>query len=231
MSVMPPVDLRARPSDTAASPPASASSPAALRLRRPGWRDPRLAVGLLLVAVSTVVGARLLAVSDDTVTVWATAGPVRAGDAADEVRLVPSRVDLEGDAGAVYLPTDRAPEGVFTHDLAAGELVSSGALGEPDSQRRADLAVAVEAGNVPVDLAAGDLVDVWSVPEPAAAGGTSGVAERVLEEVPVTAVESGSALGATGRQVVVQVDRAGTDLGEVIGTLSGGTVVLVRVGG
>ena len=51
----------------------------ATRVRRPGWRDPRLAVGLVLVAAATVAGARLLATSDDTVAVWVTtiAGPGR----------------------------------------------------------------------------------------------------------------------------------------------------------
>jgi hypothetical protein len=42
----------------------------ALRVRRPGWRDPRLWIGVVLVAGSVVAGARLLAAADDTVQVW-----------------------------------------------------------------------------------------------------------------------------------------------------------------
>ena len=47
-------------------------SPPARRLRRPGWRDPRLAVGVLLLCGSVLLGARVLASADDTVAVWGT---------------------------------------------------------------------------------------------------------------------------------------------------------------
>ena len=40
-------------------------APAATRVARPGWRDPRLWIGLLIVAGSVVLGARLLAAVDD----------------------------------------------------------------------------------------------------------------------------------------------------------------------
>ena len=39
-------------------------APAAARLRRPSWRDPRLLVGLLLVAVAVVVGTTAVAAAD-----------------------------------------------------------------------------------------------------------------------------------------------------------------------
>ena len=48
----------------------AAPAPAVRRLRSSRWRDPRLAVGVVLVAASVVVGARVLAAADDTVAVW-----------------------------------------------------------------------------------------------------------------------------------------------------------------
>ena len=42
-----------------------------MRGHRPAWRDPRLWIGVVLVAASVVAGARLLAAADDTVQVWA----------------------------------------------------------------------------------------------------------------------------------------------------------------
>ncbi len=191
-----------------------------------------MAVGLVLVAVATVVGARLLGAADDTVTVWATADRVRAGEPVREATLVPSRVSLaDGAAESTYLPAGEVPAAVFTRDLAAGEIVPVGAVGAAGAQDTADLSLAVETGDAPLDLAVGDLVDVWSVADPAAGAGRGGDAEQVLEEVRVSTVRSGSALGAPGRQVVVAVDEDGTDLGDVLGTLGGGTVVLVRVEG
>src|SRR5687768_11311810 len=55
-------------------------APQAVRATRPGWRDPRLWVGILIVAVSVVAGARLLAAADDTVTVWTAVRDMGAGD-------------------------------------------------------------------------------------------------------------------------------------------------------
>ena len=227
MSGMPALDQQLRSASSTGSNSTPGSSPPALRLRRPGWRDPRLLVGLVLVAASTLAGARLLAASDDTVTVWATADTVRTGDDAADVELVPSRVRLEdGATESSYLSSESQPSGVFTRDLAAGELVPAAAVSNAESDV-ADVALAVEAGDAPVDLTDGELVDVWSVPD-LAAGRSANHAERVLRAVPVGTVRSDAALGATGRQVVVSVD-GGVDLGPVLETLAGGRVVLVRV--
>ena len=48
-------------------PAADTEVPRATRSRRPGWRNPRLLIGLALVAGSVLVGARLVAAADDTV--------------------------------------------------------------------------------------------------------------------------------------------------------------------
>src|SRR6478736_5540715 len=60
------------------------STPTAVRATRPGWRDPRLWVGVLIVAVSVVAGARVLAAADDTVAVWAVAADAGPGAALTE---------------------------------------------------------------------------------------------------------------------------------------------------
>src|SRR5690606_13585820 len=55
-------------------------SPAAPRLRRPGWRDPRLAFGLLLVAGSVALGSWAVSSAGRTVAVYAVAETVTPGD-------------------------------------------------------------------------------------------------------------------------------------------------------
>ncbi|WP_134772692.1 hypothetical protein [Ornithinimicrobium flavum] len=66
----------------------------ARRLQRPGWRDLRLVVGLLLILLSVAGGARLVTGLDDTTPVYAAARdllpgqPVSAQDVvAVDVRL------------------------------------------------------------------------------------------------------------------------------------------------
>ncbi len=223
MSVMSLTDLDEEP----------ARSPAAIRLRRPGWRDPRLIVGVLLVAVSTVLGARLFAAADDSVPVWATSTAVRAGDDVGEAQLIPARAKLaDGASVEAYLGTGTAPVGVFDRDLQPGELVPAGAVDPPDAAVHADVPVAVAAGDAPVDLATGDLVDVWSVPDLEPGGREPEPARRVLSAVSVAVAGAEDTLGGGDRQLVVRVDPAGSSkLGDVLGGLGAGRVVLVRVGG
>ncbi len=48
-------------------------TPVASRLRAPSWRDSRLLVGVLLVVLSVVLGAVVVARADDRVPVYAAA--------------------------------------------------------------------------------------------------------------------------------------------------------------
>jgi len=214
-------------------PDSSLDSAWASRLRRRRWTDPRLLVGLVLVAVATVAGSRVVAAADDTTPVWAVAGQVRAGDVVRAEGLVPAPVQI-GDGGdaSLYLPADQPPPGgVFTRDLAAGELVPATAVGDRTDDDGADLPLSVELGDAPADLAAGDLVDVWAVPAETAAATPPQRAARVLAAVPVVSVADPAAgLGGTTRQVLVRIDSSPDQLGGPLTRLAGSGVVLVRVG-
>ncbi|NHA00170.1 hypothetical protein G5V59_08545 [Nocardioides sp. W3-2-3] len=117
--------------------PVTPAPPPALRAARRGWRDPRLWLGVLLIAGSVVLGARLLAAADDTVTVWGMAAdrgsgtPVAAGDlAVQRVRF------SDGAALAHYFPADQpVPDDlVLTRAVGAGE--PAGPLGGGRRGRR-----------------------------------------------------------------------------------------------
>ena len=64
----------------------------------PGWRDPRLWVGVAIVAACVVAGARLLAAADDTVAVWAVSSDLGPGDQVTADDLVSERVRFADDA-------------------------------------------------------------------------------------------------------------------------------------
>lgn len=213
-------------------------SPWAERVRRQRWTDPRLLVGLLLVVVATVTGARLLAGADDTAPVWAVATSVRAGDVVEPDALAVSRVRIaDGADESSYLSAGAAPpSGVFLRDLAAGELVPAAAVGAEVADAGADLSLAVEVGDAPPDLVAGDVVDVWAVPGEGAAlptgtGPGRPTAQRVLEGVAVVSVtEAAATLGGTAREVLLRLGSADLDLGAPLAELAAGKPVLVRVG-
>ena len=212
----------------------SSASTWASRLRRPRWTDPRLLVGLALVAVATVAGSLVVATADDATRVWAVAAPVHAGDPVQPDGLVATRVRIgTGADTGPYLPAAQAPpQGVFTRDLAAGELVPVAAVGDDTDDDGADLSLAVDLGSAPADLAAGDLVDVWAVPAQPAGTAAGQQAARVLSAVRVVSVaEPAAAVGGTTGQVLLRIDSRPDQLAVPLTRLAAGKVVLVRVGG
>ena len=211
------------------------TAPPARRLTSARWRDPRLAVGVVMVAGSVVLGSQVLASADDTTPVWSVSTDVVAGTplSGDAVEVDRVRLDDGADAALYLSGDDPFPTGmVAAHDLAAGELVSRSDVRATAERSGAELPVAVQDGHRPTDLAAGDLVDVWVAPGPASQ--SSQPARQVLTAVEVVAVDAtGGGIGGGSAAVVllglVQPDSA--DLSDTLSAITSGTVVLVRMEG
>ncbi|MFD6178676.1 MULTISPECIES: CpaB family protein [unclassified Isoptericola] len=171
-------------------------APVAARLRRPTWRDPRLVVGVVIVAASVALGSWAVSSAGRTVPVYVADGTLTPGEPVDVsgLRTVDVRI---GSGTELYVRADQElPEQVVAlRTVDDGELVARSALGDA-----AD--VDVRSVSVPVDQAmsarvtAGAVVDLWAVPE-APAGSDAPAAEPTPL---VTGV------------VVEQVDEAGTGL-------------------
>ncbi len=210
------------------------ATPTATRLRRPSLRDSRFIIGVLLVLLSTVLGAVVLSRADATVPRYAAAGPLVPGQQVTSADLV--RVDVRlGDLDQAYLSAEAAlPSDTWVlRELRAGELVPVSALGP-------QALIAVQPVSLLVDpsaaasLVQGSVVDVY-VNRPAKGAAGSAVdawqgPERVLERVSVGRVEEAARVGIASREravaVLVPVERvkglvADIDLGAKI------TLVLV----
>lgn len=150
-----------------AAPAAPAPVPPATRAARSGWRDPRLWVGVLIVAVSVVAGARLLAAADDTVTVWAVSADAGPGARLDPADLEPTRVRFadDGDLAGYFSTDDELPADlVLVRGVGAGELLPRAALGSAETTAdTVELPVAVDTEQVPPAVQAGSVVSVYLV--------------------------------------------------------------------
>lgn len=207
------------------------------RLRAPTWRDPRLVVGVLLVLLSVVVGGRVLATSDRTVPVWATATTLAAGDAVSQDALTVVDVRLEG-AVADYLPATGAPPAgvVALRTLAPGELVPASAVGPASDLRLKPVGVPYD-GVLPSGLLKGAQVDVWVTPV-SGVGALSGEAPVVAEpeqlaaaaEVAEVSAPTGAFTGSGGATVQVLLDEDGV-AAALAARASGAEVSLVLVPG
>ena len=215
--------------------------PPVTRSRRPGWRNPRLVLGVLLVSASVIGGARLLATADDTVAVWTTTRALPDGATLAEADLGRERVRFPDQATADgYLSADRpAPVGaVLDRRVGAGELLPRAAVAPRERSELVELPLAVASDDLPATVRQGSVVDVWVAP---AAGADTATAEarRVLEDVTVVAVPgtTDSLAPEATRQVIVgvPVERAdapdGPDsLAAALGGLADGRVVVTRKG-
>lgn len=199
----------------------------AIRAQPPGWRDPRLWVGVAIVAASMAGGARIVGAADDTVSVWAAARDLAPGHTVVADDLVPTRVHFEDPADQRrYLATgDRLPDDLhLVRGLGAGELVPAGALGSPASGALT-LSLAFPPELVPSGVRVGSRVDVWVLGEDRRGAEDT---EAVLTDVVVvdapSAVDSlGSPTG--GRQLVLAVPEGESGaLAEVLAASSDGRV-------
>jgi len=211
--------------------PGRVRATAAVRHRGGGWRDPRLWVGLLLVAGSVLLGARVVAAADDSVAVWATAGDLGVGDVVSADDLVVRRVRFDpAEDLARYLPADEPlpADLALTRAVGAGELLPRAALGPVGDADVVEVPLAVEPAQVPPSVAEGSTVDVYVAPPDA-----RGPADLVLEDVVVVDAPPVTAeLGSVGdRQLVLAVPEEQVDrLPDALGAAAAGTVVVVREG-
>lgn len=228
------------------------ASPTASRLSTPGWLDGRLVLGVLLVLVSVVVGARVLSAADRSTLVWAAAADLGAGAAitSSDVQAVPVR--LLGELDDRYVPAQQDLVGqVLERPIARGDLVPRSALLEDAQSVEARLVtVPVDGARFPPGLARGQQVDVWLTPESAQeraeataqgavpappAVAEAGVlpltgAQPVLLRVTLDTVpDAGGSFagGSTSRPVVLRVRP--DDVERLVSAMSLGRLDLVRV--
>lgn len=217
-------------------PRTDAGVPRATRSRRPGWRNPRLLLGVVLVAGSIVLGARLLTAADDTVGVWAVTRDLPAGAALDQDDLERRRVRFTDHATADgYLAAgDGVPAGAtLNRPVSGGELLPRAAFATTSGPDLVEIPISVLSDDLPATVRQGSVVDVWVAPKVSAVGAVKVKAARVLSDVIVVAVprsSEGFAPQAT-RQVIVGVPAAGADdLATALGGISDGRVVVARKG-
>lgn len=218
-----------------------AAPPEARRSRRPGWRNPRLVLGLLLVAAAVVAGARVVAAADDTVPVWAAVEALPAGAEVAPEDLERRDVRFpDAETAAAYLSAARplAPGSRVDRPVAAGDLLPRSAVAAAPDEALVEVPISVGLDELPATVLQGSVVDVWVTPDPAAGGqraadATEGEAQRVLDDVEVVAVpglEDGLAPSQT-RQVILGVPEARADeLAPALGALATGRVVVARTG-
>jgi hypothetical protein len=184
-------------------------TPVAARATTPGWRDPRLWIGIAIVAASVVAGALVLGASDDTVPVWAAAQTMGAGHVltADDVTVRRVRFADASDADLYYPAGQPLPSDLrLARDVGAGEQLPRGAVGGGGTDRLRQVPVSVAGDQVPREVSAGASVDVYLRPSSHAGCQGSPVCSGrpVLSGVTVLdAPPADQEFGASGQRMLV----------------------------
>ncbi len=211
--------------------------PPAVRSSSPGWRDPRLWVGVAIVAASVVVGARVLADADDTVQVWAVAEDAGVGERLDPDGLVARRVRFadDDDLTRYFTVDDELPDDLTVlRGLGGGELLPRSAIGTTDDAGTVTVSLAVTPLLVPSGVGPGAVVDVYVTGDAALdARVRRDAGEPALEGVTVVAApptEDGFApSGERQVELAVPDDEVGAFYG-LLGSLGTPVVSLAQVG-
>jgi hypothetical protein len=212
------------------------AAPAATRSRPPGWRNPRLLLGLVLVAASVVLGARLMATADDTVPVWALTRDLPAGATVSkgDLELRNIRFPDGATADAYVSAGDPVPSGArLARAVSAGELLPRVAIAKGSGPALVEVPISVASDDLPETVRQGSHVDVWVTPKVSAVEGAKPTATKVLDDVVVVAVPGVTDRLApqTTRQVIVGIPEQGAgQIGTALGATSDGHVVVARHG-
>lgn len=211
----------------------SLPAPTAARLRRPGWRDTRLMVGVALLLLATALGAYGLRAADSRVAMYAAREPLVPGEKLTGDRLMRVEVQLSEVASGYLSVSEGLPsDGYVLREVRAGELLPKTSVGTGSQVGVSPLAITVEQASAGA-LVIGSLVDVYANTPQERDGrdGWSGPA-RVLERVAVARLSGGSGFGASSGRSAVQVLVPSRDVAEVISLVdSGAKFTLVPVPG
>lgn len=204
--------------------PVAPVSPVGVRLRRPGWRDPKLLAGVLMIAGSVALGSWAVSAAEASTAVYVAREPLTPGDFVGTGQVAVARVRLEPAEADRYLAASEAlpDDAVAVRAVGPGELLPRAAVADG-----ADLdvrPVAVPVTDPPAaGVGEGAQVDVWVTPE--TAEGATPVPRLLAERLTVVEVTRPTGALAVGGQTVVHVLVPTDTLPDVLGALAGPAAV------
>lgn len=133
----------------------------ARRIRPPGWRDPRLLIGLLLVALSVTGVVALVQTIDERQGYWAASTDIVPGAqvTAEDFHIVQASIS---ESAEHYWKADKQlpPEFLVSSTILQGELLTQRQVAESDPGGRQQVGVRVSE-DMPASVTIGSRVDVW----------------------------------------------------------------------
>jgi hypothetical protein len=203
-------------------------APPASRLKAPSWLDGRLIIGVVLVLLSVVVGAKIVASSSDYDQIWAASHDLAPGSTIAKGDLVAVKVRFHDHGSGYFSASGSSLIGrTTTAPISAGQLIPVAALPAKQATPMRLVTVPVAKLHMPHGDLEGTQVDLYVTVKNSAIDGPH-APQLVLANVAVAEVVSDSSLGGSnGSGVVLQVPVPYVNA--VVGAVESGTIDLVRV--
>jgi hypothetical protein len=186
---------------------------------------PRYLLGLILIVTSFLSALLISSASNRTITVWASSTDLAPGKIIEEKDITPVKVRLLNNAEQ-YL--DAKVEIVGTsvvRRIGAAELIPSFALSTQADTSLQRVPIQVERLMSPLGLSAGDIVDIYGVPNQLSS--QSGVvSELILESVGVENIDNSG--GEIGGAIGITLLVPDTLVPDLIATMSSFNFLLVE---
>ncbi|MFW0180164.1 SAF domain-containing protein [Rothia sp. P5766] len=194
------------------------------RFKKPGLRDPRLLVGVLIIVLSILATVGLIRATNQTEPYYAVSKDLGIGDriSRENVQVVQVRL---GDAAPQYISAEQdLAEGlVATRPLKAGEILSPNAVSSEVSEGRRLVTLLLDQYAVS-GFSAGNRVDIW-VSRKEEGSNSFGDPEPIVEGAEIHSVTAQeSIIGGTGRSAV-EVWVNNEYLSQVLGASNDGSVI------
>ena len=165
--------------------------------------DPRLVIGLALVAASVAGVVALVSAADETTEVLSAREALSPGDRVEPDGFEVVDVRLGAAAGHYLVAGDVPEEGiVVSRPVGEGELVPAAAVGSAEGSRVASLVLAVN-GTLAASVGPGAVVDVWAAREQE--GGRFGPPVVIASGATVVRLVASESLVSGGETTAVEV--------------------------
>ena len=195
----------------------------------PRWVDTRLLLGVLLVLLSVVVGAKVFAAAGSYTRVYVAKHALVPGEHLTSADFGVGRVRLDGQASIYIGVAANPPVGyVVTRYVGANEFVPASALAATAPSSGRYVTVPIQPGHLPPSLQHGDLVDVY-VTSKAVPGTDVTTPQLVLSSVAVQARDGGSRSFSGSSTLAVVLAVPADKVADLIHAVESGTIDLVGV--
>jgi hypothetical protein len=182
--------------------PSARSSAATARKRRAVF-DPRLVIGLALVAGAVAGVYAVVTAADTSVQVYVARAALAPGDRITETDLRVASVRLDAATELYLAPGDIPSEGlIVTRSVTPGELVPTQAIGSTDGLRLTSVVLAV-TGALASAIDSGSTVDIWAAREGDA--GEFGPPSVMVSSATVVRLVETQSIVARGETTAVEV--------------------------